>query len=304
MKQVGLEAVINDDVVSGVLGTGKWIGSLSVMALGGIIAFHHSLPLSLVAAMMVIGFGFGFAIMEMATVVVEISAATLFICFVKDPMALKRSHPDLHAKIIAAWEKKGGQLPGLEDAKAASGMSPGSSTASTGGGGGAAGVAAAGTVGAAAAMDESKSAADENSEIDLASVNKKFMEMLKAQPPPQLRKYPQSGNRGMSHMRSIIIDFDNGTLSWKPNDVQATIFLGDVTKVLKGAQTVYLKEKVKPEEHLRCFTIVTDKREINFEADSEETAKLWVKGLQSLIKSVQSAKGGAGKRPDSKCIIM
>jgi len=302
-KEVGLDAVINDDVVSGVMGTGKWIGSYCLMALGGVIAYHEAMPIGLVATMMVVGFAFGFVIMDMATVVVEISAATLFICFAKDPHALKNSHPDLYDALVKAWEKKGGgPLPGGKAAPSSASGTPvvGSPVTGTGATGKTGAVAVAGA-GAAVAVGSEET--KEENEVNLRKVNQSFLELVNSK--PQLRKYPQSGNRGMSYVRTIVVDTEKGTFAWKSNDPKSIVFLGDVTKITPGAQTDYLREHVKAENHSKCFTIFTDKREINLEADNEEQAKLWVKGLQSLVKSVYKAKGGAGGGGNSsKCLIM
>lgn len=54
---------------------------------------------------------FGFAFLSIMAVTVEISVATLFVCFAEDPDALRLAQPRLHAKMLKEWKRRFKFLP-------------------------------------------------------------------------------------------------------------------------------------------------------------------------------------------------
>lgn len=104
IKDRGVEAIINDNLIGNVLG----IGSLLIGFLNAIIA------LAIIAAvkveiinegglvlwlLLVAAFVIGLAMMSTAGGVIESGTATTFVCLAEDPMALARTQPELFERI-------------------------------------------------------------------------------------------------------------------------------------------------------------------------------------------------------------
>jgi Plasma-membrane choline transporter len=111
-KKYGLEAVINDTLIDGVLTTGRLMGALTCGGAAAIIGrWAYDMPWDLIVVMMIIAFLFGYAMLSVATIVVEIASATLFVDFVRFPKGLSRGHPDLHKELMGAWKKRHRRTP-------------------------------------------------------------------------------------------------------------------------------------------------------------------------------------------------
>jgi hypothetical protein len=112
LRKSGLAAITNDSIVYSVMNTGEMCGCLAVAGLAGILAHQqYHLPGDLIAFVICLGLWFGYELMAMATVIIEISCATLFVCFAENPYQLAKSQPELHKQLIEAWERKHKYLP-------------------------------------------------------------------------------------------------------------------------------------------------------------------------------------------------
>jgi len=92
----GVEAIINDNLISGVLAMGAFLGGIVCAIISGIIAIETISQYWITCA--VLGFVIGFATTMTAMEVVESGVATIFVCFAMDPLALKRNDPYLYNK--------------------------------------------------------------------------------------------------------------------------------------------------------------------------------------------------------------
>eukprot|EP00808_Paulinella_micropora_P008246 g51308.t1 len=317
MRHVGLEALVNDDIVDGVLATGRWLGALALMGTAGVLTVHtYNLPWEITAWAMLLAFSFGYVIMKLATVVVEMAAAALFVLFAIDPYCLQHAHPALYEELRTNWLKAHKDMPkGLHGASTRGpdaspdvsenrrlNLFPRSSSPDL----------------PADAAVELVTPGPDKLALSPAQA-KEFKSMTEARPLPQLRKYPRSGKliAGLSHMREIELDRRAQTIRWRaPTGASAKaegravapakekegeekedgesenqVKLAEVRTVTLGAQTSSLQKRVKPEQHDCCFSIHTDTREVNFQADTPEQARLWVAGLQQAI--AETAQGGA-----------
>jgi hypothetical protein len=163
-------------------------------------------------------------IMDMATIVVEIAAATLFVDFAIDPMALAKNQPVLHKSLTEAWNARHNHMPSFMTAKSTDNY---------------VGAAKPGTTSSIAqspksALDEKQQrqgstaklndvkveVKDEKSslltagagpvnattantpiQLEFKDLSDDFRALLGSK--PVLTKYPQSGNRGFSHSHTF-----------------------------------------------------------------------------------------------------
>jgi len=96
IKSHGVEAIINDDLISGVLTLGAILGGLVCGIFGGVLGWFV-LPhywISAAVAGGVIGFTFVLLTME----VIDSGVSTIFVSFAMDPEALRRNDPELYEK--------------------------------------------------------------------------------------------------------------------------------------------------------------------------------------------------------------
>jgi len=108
----GIQALLNDDLVDGVLDTGRVIGGLTLLGITGILAIvQYQLPWEIVLLSMAIAVLFGFTIMSIVATVIEISAATIFICFALNPTCLSENYPKFQKKLEKGWLQWHENLP-------------------------------------------------------------------------------------------------------------------------------------------------------------------------------------------------
>lgn len=94
IKSHGIDAVINDNLISGVLLMGSILAGILCAVVGGLIALAWAPAywVILAAACFVIGVSLVMLTME----VVESGVATIFVCFAMDAPALQRTSPELY----------------------------------------------------------------------------------------------------------------------------------------------------------------------------------------------------------------
>mmetsp|Transcript_25003 Transcript_25003/g.35012 ORF Transcript_25003/g.35012 Transcript_25003/m.35012 type:complete len:456 (-) Transcript_25003:58-1425(-) len=101
IKSHGVEAIINDNLISGVLFLGSFLGGIVSAIIGGIIAYSWIQDYWL--ALIIIGFVVGFAMVMLAMEVVESGVVSLFVCFAMDKDMLKLVDPVLYQKFMETY---------------------------------------------------------------------------------------------------------------------------------------------------------------------------------------------------------
>lgn len=96
VKSHGVEAIINDNLIGGVLSMGALLGGLMTGVLGGVLGalILEKYWISCAVAGFVIGFTFVLLTME----VVDSGVCTIFVSFAMDPAVLRNTDPELYAK--------------------------------------------------------------------------------------------------------------------------------------------------------------------------------------------------------------
>jgi len=96
IKSHGVEAIINDDLISGVLTMGAILGGLTCGIFGGVLGWfvlpHYWISTAVAGGL--IGFTFVLLTME----VIDSGVSTIFVSFAMDPEALRRNDPELYEK--------------------------------------------------------------------------------------------------------------------------------------------------------------------------------------------------------------
>jgi hypothetical protein len=96
IKSHGIEAIINDNLISGVLTMGALVGGVMCALIGGLAGLSTVPSYWVVCA--VFGFFIGFVMVLLVMEVVQSGVACIFVCFAMDPAALQRNDPILYAK--------------------------------------------------------------------------------------------------------------------------------------------------------------------------------------------------------------
>jgi len=92
----GFEAIVNDNLISGVLLMGALLGGIVCSVVSGVISLEVVREYWITCA--ILGFALGFVITMTTMEVVESGVATIFVCFAMDPSALQRNDPILYNK--------------------------------------------------------------------------------------------------------------------------------------------------------------------------------------------------------------
>jgi hypothetical protein len=92
------------------------------------------------------------------------------------------------------------------------------------------------------------------------------------------------GRRGKPHFRTIRLSPDTGCLYWgsqKANSKSEFILIEDIREVRRGAFDGVLMTKERSD---RCFSLITDKRRLDFETADPDTRSLISDGFMLLLK--------------------
>jgi len=100
IKQSGLEAIANDNLVDGVLWIGIFFNAVLTAALGVLISYLWGLSYALFG---VLGFFIGFVIMILGMQVIDSGVACTFVCFAEDREILRRSNPQLYDRFVETY---------------------------------------------------------------------------------------------------------------------------------------------------------------------------------------------------------
>eukprot|EP01123_Difflugia_compressa_P003737 TRINITY_DN15039_c0_g1_i1.p1 TRINITY_DN15039_c0_g1~~TRINITY_DN15039_c0_g1_i1.p1 ORF type:complete len:438 (+),score=15.59 TRINITY_DN15039_c0_g1_i1:177-1316(+) len=104
-KTSGLEAIINDNLVDGVLWLGVFLNALTTGAVGiGIgVAFKYTHETGDYVLFFIVGFIIGFVLMVLAMQVIDSGIACTFVCFAEDRHSLQRTNPELYNKFMETY---------------------------------------------------------------------------------------------------------------------------------------------------------------------------------------------------------
>ena len=99
----GFTAIINDDLISGVLTLGSVIGAI----IATVVAYFMSknfFPTNFVLIFCLVGFLIGFVMVSLTMEVIESGVATTFVCFAEDTTPLQQLRPELYEKFRDTYQ--------------------------------------------------------------------------------------------------------------------------------------------------------------------------------------------------------
>jgi len=109
VKETGLITILNDDLVAGVILVSISIGSICVCGVAGFVSVYVMdmgvTQILDILIIVIVGYLLGAAIMMAATVPLQASIATLFICFADDAETLAAYNPELHDALVGSWSE-------------------------------------------------------------------------------------------------------------------------------------------------------------------------------------------------------
>jgi len=102
MKHAGLQAIVNDNIIDGVLWMGVLFGALGSGFSGYFLSslfFHTVYPW----AGFGMGFGIGFILLILAMQCLDSAVATIFVCFAEDKETLRANQPELYQLLMDTY---------------------------------------------------------------------------------------------------------------------------------------------------------------------------------------------------------
>eukprot|EP01113_Clastostelium_recurvatum_P015021 TRINITY_DN18283_c0_g1_i4.p1 TRINITY_DN18283_c0_g1~~TRINITY_DN18283_c0_g1_i4.p1 ORF type:complete len:562 (-),score=125.66 TRINITY_DN18283_c0_g1_i4:44-1681(-) len=96
-KSNGADAIINDNLISGVLVVGTILGGCFAAVVGAVVA-HFLIPQSWVL-LAIVSFLVGACLVTLAMEVIESAVATMLVCFVLEPAVLANNNPELFTRL-------------------------------------------------------------------------------------------------------------------------------------------------------------------------------------------------------------
>jgi len=101
IKSHGIQAIINDDIISGVLNLGCFLIGFICAAVGALVSL--ALVPSYWITFLILGFLLGFSMAMLTMEVVNSGVACIFVCFAMDPGALSQNDPFLFEKFRSTY---------------------------------------------------------------------------------------------------------------------------------------------------------------------------------------------------------
>jgi len=106
VKKNGIQMIVNNDIIDGVMRTGKSVSSFIIGFIGFFLAFIvYKLTFFLSTVLGIFGFIYGYVMLSMIAIVVEISASAFFVCFADHPEVMAAYHPKMYKKFVKRLHK-------------------------------------------------------------------------------------------------------------------------------------------------------------------------------------------------------
>ncbi|ORX42150.1 hypothetical protein BCR36DRAFT_587450 [Piromyces finnis] len=106
VKKNGIQMMVNNDIIDGVMRTGKSVSSFIIGFVGFFLAFIvYKLSFFLSTVLGIFGFVYGYVMLSMIAIVVEISASAFFVCFADHPEVMAAYHPKMYKKFVKRLHK-------------------------------------------------------------------------------------------------------------------------------------------------------------------------------------------------------
>jgi len=106
MQTAGLAALVNDNILDGVLWMGVLLGSATVGALGYVLGLYWSLFNTLLTgpfAALGVGVAIGFVLSILAMQCLDSAITCTFVCFAEDKNVLQQRYPALYARLMESY---------------------------------------------------------------------------------------------------------------------------------------------------------------------------------------------------------
>lgn len=101
VKKNGVQIMVNNGIIDGVLRTGKSVSSFIVGFIGFVLAFFaYDIPFFLSTLLGLFGVIYGFIMLSMIAIVIEISSSAFFVCFADHPEVMAAYHPKMFKKFV------------------------------------------------------------------------------------------------------------------------------------------------------------------------------------------------------------
>jgi len=102
------QAIINDNIISGVLSMGCFFLSLVTALIGGFATFLLiGSDLTYIIVIAIVGFVIGFLLMSLSSQVVDSGVTCTFVCFAEDKEPLHNNNPELYQKLTTTYNYQG-----------------------------------------------------------------------------------------------------------------------------------------------------------------------------------------------------
>jgi len=106
VKKNGIQMVVNSDIIDSVMRTGKSVSSFILGFIGFVVSFFVcDLPFFGSMLLGLFGFIYGYIMLSMIAIVVEISASAFFVCFADHPEVMAAYHPKKYKKFVKCLHK-------------------------------------------------------------------------------------------------------------------------------------------------------------------------------------------------------
>jgi len=106
VKKNGIQMVVNSDIIDSVMRTGKSVSSFILGFIGFVLSYIvYDLPFFGSTLLAIFGFIYGYVMLSMIAIVVEISAAAFFVCFADHPEVMAAYHPKKYKKFVKCLHK-------------------------------------------------------------------------------------------------------------------------------------------------------------------------------------------------------
>jgi len=106
VKKNGIQMVVNSDIIDSVMRTGKSVSSFILGFIGFVLSFFvYDLPFFGSTLLGIFGFIYGYIMLSMIAIVVEISAAAFFVCFADHLEVMAAYHPKKYKKFVKSLNK-------------------------------------------------------------------------------------------------------------------------------------------------------------------------------------------------------